>query len=258
VDPTRLPFWSGEALLERLPSLIIPFAEERIDCAAYTLAMGREIYVSPNDQTVDPSSVSIRKLDEGEAFTIPAGQFAFLLTEEIISVPPDAIGFISMKAKIKWRGLVNVSGFHVDPGFRGRLIFAVFNAGPVPVHLRQGQPAFLIWYAGLDRKSERVKKGPAQESIPPELISGIAGELQSFAGLSKKIRDVEKTLADKVHRIEREQTYYRVIGAIALGLFITIVTSWVKDGGASRLLSPPPAVTTMPGSSPATQTAPKP
>jgi dCTP deaminase len=77
-------FWSGETLAERLPDLIEPFSSERIDCASYTLAVGPEVYVSPNDQMVDPSTVTVRKLADGEAFTIPPGQFAFLLTEEIV------------------------------------------------------------------------------------------------------------------------------------------------------------------------------
>jgi hypothetical protein len=64
-------FWSGETLRERLAPLIEPFAAERVDCAAYTLAVGPEIYVSPNDQTSDPTTVTVRKLALGDAFTIP-------------------------------------------------------------------------------------------------------------------------------------------------------------------------------------------
>lgn len=33
-------FWSGETLSERLKPLIDPFVSERVDCAAYTLAIG--------------------------------------------------------------------------------------------------------------------------------------------------------------------------------------------------------------------------
>jgi dCTP deaminase len=152
-------FWSGETLLESLEALIEPFSPGRVDCAAYTLAIGPEVYVSPNDQTADPTTVTVRKLSDGEAFTIPPGQFAFLLTEEIVSVPADALAFISIRAKSKFRGLVNVSGFHVDPGYRGQLTFAVFNAGPVTIHLKRGQAIFLIWYASLDRETTFKKDG---------------------------------------------------------------------------------------------------
>jgi dCTP deaminase len=138
----------------------------------------------------------------------------------------------------KFRGLVNVSGFHVDPGYRGQLTFAVFNAGPVPIHLKRGQPIFLIWYASLDRETAFKKDGPTHMGIDTDLISGIAGELQSFASLSKKIKDVDKALGDRIHSVEKEQTYYRVIGAIALALIIVLAGSWLKDHYPS---SPPPA-----------------
>jgi len=205
-----------------------------IDCAAYTLTIGHEVYVSPSTQATEPQNATVRRLADGEGFTIPPGQLAFLLTEEIVRVPPDAVAFISIKAKIKFRGLINVSGFHVDPGFNGRLIFSVFNAGPLTIHLRQGQPTFLIWYANLDRMSSKIKNEPVQESIPAELITGVSGELQSFASLSSRIKDVEKTLTDKVHSIEREQTYYRVIGAIALAVVLAIVGNWFRDAMSPR------------------------
>lgn len=222
-------FWSGETLGERLPGLIEPFSADRIDCAAYTLAVGPEVYVSPSDQSVDPAQVTIRRLSGEEAFTIPPGQFAFLLSEEIVSVPADAIAFISIRARIKFRGLVNVSGFHVDPGYRGQLTFAVFNAGPVPIHLRRGQPIFLIWFARLDRETKLKKEGPVHKGIDIDVVTSVSGELQSFAGLSKKIKDQEKSLGDRIHAIEREQNYYRGIAALVLAVAIALSVSWLKD-----------------------------
>ena len=244
---TKLPvmFWSDETLGERLKTLIDPFVSERVDCAAYTLSIGPEVYVSPNDQTADPTTVTIRKLNENEAFTIPAGQFAFLLTEEVVSVPADALAFISIRAKIKFRGLVNVSGFHVDPGYCGQLTFSVFNAGPVPVHLKRGQSLFLIWYASLDRETAFKKDGTIRKGIDPEVVTGIAGELQSFAGLSKKIENVDKALGDRVHAIEKQQTRFHVIATIALTIVVTLTVgltvSCLNDSIPSRLASPPQA-----------------
>ncbi len=231
-------FWSGETLSDRLASLIEPFSPERVDCAAYTLSVGSEVYVSPNDQVADPTTVTVRKLAPGDAFAIPPGQFAFLLTEEIVTVPASALAFISIRARIKFRGLVNVSGFHVDPGYRGQLTFAVFNAGPVPIHIKRGQPIFLIWYASLDQETNFKKDDRVQMGIDSDLITGIAGELQSFAGLSKKIKDADKNLGDRIHAIEKEQTYYRVIGTIALAVVIALAVNWLKEA-AVQPLNPP-------------------
>ena len=235
-------FWSGETLSERLETLIDPFDRRRVDCAAYTLATGPEVYVSPSDQTADPNTVTIRQLRKGEAFTIPPGQFAYLLTEEVVSVPEDALAFISIRAKTKFRGLVNVSGFHVDPGYCGQLTFAVFNAGPVPVHLKRGQPIFLIWYASLDCKTAFKKDGATHKGIDSAVVTAIAGELQSFAGLSKKIEDADKALSKRVQAVEKEQTYCKVIGTIILAFVIAMTVNWLKDWIPSRSPAAPPQV----------------
>src|SRR5690606_791554 len=86
----------------------------------------------------------------GESFTIPPGQFAFLLTEEVVSIPDNLMGWISLRSGIKFKGLVNISGFHVDPGFKGNLIYSVFNAGPSPIPISRGDPLFKLWIAELD------------------------------------------------------------------------------------------------------------
>lgn len=43
-----MAFWSGEKLKEELAPLITGYDENAIDCAAYTLRIGNEIYISPD------------------------------------------------------------------------------------------------------------------------------------------------------------------------------------------------------------------
>lgn len=220
-----MPFWNGEKLLERLPDLIDGFRKEDVDCAAYTLSIGPEVYVSPSEQAA-PKDQKIVQLAERESFVIPPGQFAFLLAEQTVTMPTNAIGFISMKASIKFRGLINVSGFHVDPGYVGRLVFAVFNAGPVPVLLRRGDPCFLIWYADLTGDSEMVKSGPAVTGLTSAHVNGISGaELHSIESLAKKIKNVEKAHDDKIHSLERDGALYKV----AAGIVIAVGLANLKD-----------------------------
>ena len=212
-----MAFWSGEKLNERLPALITDgensiFNPNRVDCAAYTLSIGSEVYISPTIDSNDRESRTISALGPGEAFAIPPGQFAFLITREFVKVPEDAIALISMRAKVKWRGLVNVSGFHVDPGFHGQLTFAVFNAGPSPIHLKQGEAWFLIWYADLDRPTLLGKKDTEPPGMKSDLISGISGGMLSLDGLSSRI--------DKV---ELEQKYYSAVAAVLVTLFIGLI-----------------------------------
>jgi dCTP deaminase len=117
----------------------------------------------------------------------------------------------------------------------------------VPIHLKRGQSIFLIWYASLDCETSFKKDGTLHKGIDPELVTAIAGELQSFAGLSKKVKDVDKALGDRIHAVEREQTYCRVIGAIALAFMIAITVNWLKDAMSPKLVqSAPAAVSTAP------------
>lgn len=211
-------FWGTKTLAERLErdKLIQPFDSEHVDCAAYKLAIGDEVYVSPNEQEKDPTRVTVRKLGCGEPFPIPPGQFAFLLTAETVRVPMDALALISVRAKVKFRGLVNVSGFHVDPGYHGQLTFAVYNAGPVSIHLRQGARIFLIWYANLDAGGDG-KEGVKAPGLDMDVIAGIAGQVPSYAGLAKRIDDV----GERVHGVEKRQQVIQALLALVAGGVIT-------------------------------------
>ncbi|MET4252966.1 deoxycytidine triphosphate deaminase [Bradyrhizobium sp. LA6.7] len=214
-------FWGGLRLRDELPNLITDYTDDRIDGAAYRLRVGPEVYVSPTGEADDPRNKPKTQLKKGQGFTVPAGQFGFILTEENVKVPPTAIAFISMRAKYKFQGLVNVSGFHVDPNYDDRLIFSVFNAGPGPVHLSQGEECFLIFYATLDRPEEvDVKKG--YNSIPSHLTGPLAGGLQSFAGLLSKINENDKKVSDRVNTLEREQSVLKWAIALAVGALISV------------------------------------
>ena len=208
-------FWGPARLRERLSDgRMTPFSDSRVDGASYRLSVGHEVYISPTAGKPNRKTRSITRLNESEAFAIPPGQFAFLLTHEWVRVGLDEIAFISMRAKTKYRGLVNVSGFHVDPGFEGHLIFAVYNAGPVPVHLRQGQEIFLIWFSDLSDQCEEPRAG-GPDQIPSDLVNGISGKLHSLASLSQRL-----------DAVTRELQVVRVFAAIAVTLLIAM---WVSS-----------------------------
>src|SRR5262245_29499419 len=149
-----MTFWASETWTSvtepgrTLGSTVVsPYDPARIHQGSYELALGDAYCVSSLGTT--------RKfLKEGEQVLIPSGQFALLTTRETVTIPADAVGWISVKSTLKLRGLVNISGFHVDPGFSHRLKFAVYNAGGAPVVLTYGTPVFLLWLARLDRPTE--------------------------------------------------------------------------------------------------------
>lgn len=189
-----MSFWSGETLATRLPALVTPYDPARIDCASYTLTLGAEAFITTDQRLDDSADRGLKlSLQPGDQCRIPPGQFAFLLTEEEVQVPTSALAFISMRARWKFRGLVNVSGFHVDPGWSGKLVFSVYNAGPSPIVLSRGAEVFLIWYADLDQNSGMVKTGSgSMPSIPDQLVEGMTGQVFSPIALNKDVSELKE------------------------------------------------------------------
>lgn len=237
-----MTYWSGEKIASNLKSLFMPNDPGKIDCSAYRLSLGREVFVT-TDQRFDDSPEKGLKLylDPGEQCRIPPGQFAFLLTEEVVTVPDNAMAFISIRAQYKFKGLVNVSGFHVDPGWKGCLIFAVYNAGPSPVVLSRGAEMFLIWYADLDRTSTSIKriKNP-QLSIPDELTEGMSGQVFSPIALSKDVIELKEkavelrddfsdrhsSLLVEVAQLKTDYTFYK---KLLIGAFIAVIGLVIRE-----------------------------
>ncbi|MCC5611622.1 hypothetical protein LC612_34045 [Nostoc sp. CHAB 5834] len=209
---------------ETAPAEELPFVldEGQLKAASYNLKMGSEVYVTPVSES---DAKSVQMLTPGQAFVIPAGQFAFLLTHEAVKVPPDAIALVALRAiELKFKGMINVSGFHIDPGYNGRLIFAVYNASPGSIHLREGQVLFEIFFADLDRETDLdyTKSGSNTPMlrIEPRFIQSFAGEFQTLKGLDAKIDDVESELDGRIHTIEKEQSIIRWASALLLGAII--------------------------------------
>ncbi|WP_099073362.1 dCTP deaminase domain-containing protein [Nostoc linckia] len=224
-----MAFWGGKRLATEgaEKEIVSNFDPEQVDCNAYELTLGSEAYVSPgmaadlnSHQKIALKEPTEKKFDGkivrcgGGIVTVPSGQFAFLLTEETVKIPRDAMGFISLKFGMKAKGLINVSGFHVDPGYNGNLVFSVFNAGPSPIQMARGESLFLLWVADLsgDDDDEFIKKDIGQLEISSNLISKISNKNHSLQALSEKIDD----LAGKVEKIKTGAIILSTAAAIAL------------------------------------------
>jgi dCTP deaminase len=243
-----MAFWSADTWRALEPKPVAPFNESRLESANYLLSIGEEIYVSE-----DESKGQIRRLNEGDGFAIDPGQFAFLLTEEKVTMPPKSIGFISIRASIKFLGLVNVSGFHIDPGFSGKLIFSVFNAGPTRIHLRRGDPIFMLWLADFDGISEG-KNG--YEHIPSDMITKISGNFTTAYQVQKQVNGMKQEIAAlnafKLHAV----VVLALAGALLIPVFKTTLAKLIQEPPfishpGINILPPKPPAKSSPPATPA-------
>lgn len=191
IDKDPRAFWKKK-LKHMNPNFIIidPFDEQRIESASYELSLGKQCYATTEELP--------RVLGEGltpKYVRIEPGEFAVLTTEEYVYVPSNLLGLISIKYGHKEKGLVNVSGFHVDPGFFGRLVFTVYNAGPGDVVLEAGEKTFMIMFAELKERTTRpyseYGKHQAQSEIRAEVVARLRGTSVSPRNLEERLKKLE-------------------------------------------------------------------
>jgi dCTP deaminase len=239
-----MAFWNSEKIKQKATdgSLIAPYDEKRIKHGAYELSLGPEIFITSS------TTRTKQNLVPHEQIVIPPGQFGLLLTEETVTIPNEAIGFISIKASIKFRGLVNVSGFHVDPEFSGRLKFAVYNAGSQNIVLAQGQPVFLIWFSDLVGPTTDGYKGDHnnQQRIISDDVMRIQGEVSSPAELKAQIDEIRKVVRDvrqwqENHREFRSMLWSSLIAGVVGGLVVFGIVFGIQRYNESKLVTNTPS-----------------
>jgi dCTP deaminase len=164
------------------------FDEETFDTncvqqSSYDLRLGKSVYLVGEKAPVF--------LSEDEPYLmIPPGQFALLTSFEKLHMPENLIGFITLRNGMKMEGLVNISGFHVDPTFRGNLIFAVNNAGPSDVRLQFKKPTFTIFFAAVAGDIGEFRTEKPLEGIPLQFVQNLGGSSVTLTKLQKEIEDL--------------------------------------------------------------------
>ncbi len=222
-------FWSSETLKERLDKekIVTPYDASAVKACCYELSVGEEAFVTGE---------SAKKiiLKEGDAVGIPPGQVVLILTRETIKVPLDAIGLLSIKFGWKARGLINISGFHVDPGFEGKLVFSMYNAGVQTIHFSYGSRVFLLWLSSLDKPTEDKYHGEhdKQVHLPDDAVTNLAARMPSPFTLEK---DVEALRNELRHEIGRLRTILGIAVTLSTGIFLASLKSCTTQPS-----SPPP------------------
>lgn len=184
--------------------LINDFEPSCLRPANYDLRLGDEVYVTAEKL---PRRLTTAK----DTVAIQPGEFGILMTHEYLHVPTNYLGLISLRFSFKKQGLVNISGFHVDPGFTGKIIFSVFNTGPRSVVLRFKEPVFMIMFEKLSQPATAYSGAFAQlRHIPVDIITSLGGQSVSVLSLDNRVRNLE--------------TQLRILEALGVGSAVVILS----------------------------------
>jgi len=103
-----------------------------------------------------------------ENIMIKPGEIAFVITKETLSLPDDIYCQLSTKRKLSLDGIVTLGGLIIDPNYKGKLFFGLYNISSRDYLLRPGKKLI----AGVFYKSEyKSNKQPDPiNDFPDELI----------------------------------------------------------------------------------------
>jgi dCTP deaminase len=178
--------------------------------ASYDLRVGDEVFLSEE-------RIPTRLGGSSPFVLLPPGQFALVKTYEEISIPAQLIGFLSIKSRYKFQGLINISGFHVDPTYRGHLIFAVQNVGPNDIRLRYKEPVFMLMLARLETKYEGGPRKKGYKKIPLDQMAQLGGPSVTLSSLKKDLDRISLSL--------------KIAGVLAVSLFgvlMAAILRWIR------------------------------
>lgn len=208
-------FLAHTEILKRGEQLIGDRYEEKyVRQASYDLRLGAEVYVVGQDAPIKLS-------DESPYISLAPGQFAMLTCYEEIKMPREYLGLIALRSSFKFQGLVNISGFHVDPTHEGTLLFAVQNVGPSDIRLKYKEPTFIIFFAKLEGDIDKTRGEEAQTQFKPKLTGIRLQDVQLLGGSSITISKLKKD-------VENLRTVVLIYGAIAVSAFVALVINLVR------------------------------
>ncbi|HEX8815115.1 MAG TPA: hypothetical protein VF753_06415 [Terriglobales bacterium] len=203
------------------------YCKKYLQQCSYDLRLGSDVYVGGKSAP--------KKLTEAFPYlTLKPGQFAILTCHERINLQKGDIhageqsymGFIAVRTTFKMQGLVNISGFHVDPTHQGTLLFAVQNVGPIDILLKYLEPTFTIFFSEVrgdigetrgDEKGVRFK--PKLEGIRLQDVQNLGGGSVTISQLRKEISDLKRIVL----------IYGPVVVAALVALIVDVIQHWVKN-----------------------------
>lgn len=176
----------------------------------------------------------LKKLNN-KTFVIEPGEMAFIVTEEVLALPENM--FCHLKADTSCsEGILALDGLCIEPGYRGHLLFGLFNSSGKTYFFKAEQKFFSgIFYKLEAEEAEMVKKNrdfmydllirPKKNESRGQTATG-----RKFAGLRHK----EKEWSFKMFSLRKwlkKNKLLIIVSFLSLqlgGLFISVIMLLLK------------------------------
>lgn len=148
-----------------------------------------------------PISVQALPEIERQRLVLGPGELAFVLSEERVDLPKNVKAELSLKRKLSHYGILVLGGFCVDPGYRGRLLFAMYNFTSIDFPLMPGKKLIAAQFYELDeRETPDVTPSEPIEDFPEEFVRFMAAYRPRSAESLQRGLDDLKLVVDELRR----------------------------------------------------------
>jgi hypothetical protein len=150
---------------------------------------------------------------QGRRLLLMPGSLAYVLTKERLKLPKDVKAELSPKRKMSHAGILVLGGFCVDPGYTGRLLFALFNYSTSPFLLRPGKKLIAAQFYQLD--SEETPPVHIQEPIedfPDDIVRFMTTyEPVTVDGLNTKLEQLRARIDSVAVDVSSREDWFKRI-----------------------------------------------
>lgn len=95
-------------------------------------------------------------VDGENAFFLHPGELALGITLESVTIPDDLVGWLDGRSSLARLGLlVHVTAHRIDPGWSGNIVLEFYNAGKLPLALREGMAIGAISFETMTTEALR-------------------------------------------------------------------------------------------------------
>jgi len=146
-----------------------------------------------------------------ENVMIKPGEIAFVMTKETLALPNDTYCQLSTKRKLSLDGIVTLGGLIIDPNYKGKLFFGLYNISSRDYLLRPGKKLIAGVFYKSDYKSDKTPE-PISD-FPDELIKMVIdnkpNSISSLLTTIDRLAEELKFIKDKISNDEKWKDEFR-------------------------------------------------
>lgn len=192
-----------------------------LEAASIRLTVGEIIVVRHEETNDGRRNIALEEIKEGNHILAP-GDVCFVVTREEMNFHSQIAGIMTPKSSgVAERGILITNTGHVDPGYKGKLKYAVMNMGinEFPLYIGQSITKLMIFKLSSPANPDWQKlHGMDERSFNNSAVLHLGEELLNIRMRTQRI----------VHELFMELVFkYGIIGALAT-LFITFVASYLS------------------------------